>query len=108
MFAQLGSSKVSQWRYAFNLHSSSHSGSFFFAEMNRTISSLNPFGAESDSKSEMNPYLYSVFATFSNNSCSVLIFLDENCQELRTLQDSFINYTEKLSPQPQVRVALGL
>jgi hypothetical protein len=38
-------------RYAFNRHSSSHSGSFFFSEISRTTSSLNPFGIVSVSTS---------------------------------------------------------
>ena len=38
--------------------SSIQSGSFFFAEMKRTVSSDRPFGALSDSISVSNPYLY--------------------------------------------------
>jgi hypothetical protein len=34
---------VSQWRKALRRHSSSQAGSFFFAEIRRTISSLRPF-----------------------------------------------------------------
>jgi hypothetical protein len=43
-FAQHGSGMVCQWRNAFSRHSSSHSGSFFLAEMKRTMSSLRPLG----------------------------------------------------------------
>ncbi len=48
---------VSQWRYAFNRHSSSQFGSCFFAEMKRMISSFKPFGAVSASTSLTKPYL---------------------------------------------------
>ena len=45
MFAQLrGSVIVSHWRYAFRRNSSIHSGSFFFDEISRTVSSVNPRG----------------------------------------------------------------
>ncbi len=56
-FGHAGSVIVSQWRYAFSRNSSSHSGSFFFAEMKRIVSSLSPLGAVSDSMSVTNPCL---------------------------------------------------
>jgi len=40
---------VSQWRYDLRRKSSSQSGSLFFAEMNRMVSSFSPFGAVSAS-----------------------------------------------------------
>src|SRR5499427_5292683 len=49
---------VSQWRYAPKRHSSNQAGSFFLAEMKRTVSSQSPLGAFSDSMSVSNPYLY--------------------------------------------------
>src|SRR3546814_10937601 len=49
---------VSQCRLAFRRHSSSHSGSAFLAEMQRTISSFRPLGAVSASMSVTKPYLY--------------------------------------------------
>src|ERR1700710_602374 len=49
---------VSQRRYASRRHSSIQAGSFFFAEMKRTVSSDRPFGALSDSISVSNPYRY--------------------------------------------------
>src|ERR1043165_8401147 len=69
MFAHLGSawdfSSFSQWRYALRRQSSSHSGSVFFAEMVRMISSLRPGGIDSDSMSLTKPYLYSRSARIS-------------------------------------------
>ena len=40
-------------------------GSFFFAEISRTTSSLRPGGVESDSTSETNPYGYARVASSS-------------------------------------------
>ena len=54
---QSGSSIVSHFRNAFSRNSSIHSGSFFFAEMIRTVSSLRPFGIVSVSMSVLNPGL---------------------------------------------------
>src|SRR5712664_2950134 len=68
---------VSQWRYAPRRHSSSQAGSVFFAEMKRTVSSLSPFGAFSDSISVSNPYLYwstSIRRTRSTVSCTAGIY----------------------------------
>src|ERR1041384_2614062 len=69
MFAHLGSawdfSSFSQWRYALRRQSSSHSGSVFFAEIVRMISSLRPGGIDSDSMSLTKPYLYSRSARIS-------------------------------------------
>src|SRR5436190_9790167 len=63
-----GSCIFSQPRYAFRRNSSIHSGSFFFEEISRTVSSLKPFGMVSDSMSVTKPYLYSRFV---NNSAAV-------------------------------------
>src|SRR5580693_2207330 len=63
---------VSQRRYASRRHSSIQVGSFFFAEMKRTVSSDRPLGALSDSISVTNPYLYwsiSMLRTRSMVSC---------------------------------------
>src|SRR6267378_8057194 len=56
---QCGSFIVSQRRYALRRHSSMNSGSFFFAEMVRMMSSLRPAGTVSVSTSVTNPYAYS-------------------------------------------------
>src|SRR6476661_6456520 len=64
---------VSQRRYASSRQASIHSGSFFLAEMKRTVSSDRPFGAFSDSMSVTNPYLYwstSIRRTRSIVSCT--------------------------------------
>src|SRR5436309_7789505 len=58
-FAHAGSFIVSQCRYAFRRHSSSHSGSPFLAEIRRITSSLSPTGTVSDSMSVTKPALYS-------------------------------------------------
>src|SRR3990172_10575987 len=55
----VGTLIVSQWRYAFSRHSSSHSGSFFFEEIRRMVSSFSPGGATSCSISVTKPHLYS-------------------------------------------------
>src|SRR5882757_4945899 len=68
---------VSQRRYASSRHSSIQAGSFFLAEMKRTISSDRPLGALSDSISVSNPYLYwstSIRRTCSTVSCTAGIF----------------------------------
>jgi hypothetical protein len=54
-FAQSGVSIVNQWRNAFSRQSSIHSGSFFLAEMKRTVSSVSPLGAKSVSMSADQP-----------------------------------------------------
>src|SRR3954466_4407793 len=41
-------------------------GSFFFAEIRRTVSSLSPRGMTSDSMSVTNPYLYSPVVSLSS------------------------------------------
>src|SRR6476659_10036658 len=64
---------VSQRRYASSRQASIQSGSFFLAEMNRTVSSERPLGAFSDSISVTNPYLYwstSIRRTCSTVSCT--------------------------------------
>src|SRR3569833_4219864 len=71
--AQVGSRMVSQRRYASSRHWSIHSGSFFLAEMKRTVSSERPFSAFSDSMLVSNPYLYwstSIRRTCSTVSCT--------------------------------------
>ena len=57
--AQFGSLSpiLSQRWYAFSRKSSRNSGSFFLAEIMRTICSSNPLGAISDSMSVTKPYL---------------------------------------------------
>src|SRR3989442_15129264 len=74
-FAQVGSRIVSQVRYALSRHSSSHSGSSFFAEMRRTISSLRPRGSDSCSTSVTKPYRYSRLASSSIVCVDVLMVL---------------------------------
>ncbi len=64
---------VSQVRYALRRHSSSHSGSRFFAEIRRTTSSLRPFGTLSVSTSVTKPYRYSRLASSSIVRVAVLI-----------------------------------
>src|SRR5215208_7992905 len=68
MLGQLcGSVSLSQPRNALSRHSSSHSGSPFFAEMRRMMSSFRPLGAESDSISVTKPYLYSLLTRVSTD-----------------------------------------
>ena len=55
---QSGSSMVSHLRNALSRNSSIHSGSFFFAEMMRTVSSDRPLGIVSVSMSVTKPALY--------------------------------------------------
>src|SRR3954464_8091615 len=69
---------VSQRRYASNRHSSIQAGSFFFAEMKRTVSSDSPLGALSDSIVVSNPYRYwstSIRLTRSTVSCTAGILI---------------------------------
>ncbi len=56
-FCHVGSVIFCQARNAFSRQSSSHSGSFFLAEMSRTTSSFSPLGTMSCSTSVTNPYL---------------------------------------------------
>src|SRR3954471_22031231 len=72
-FCQCGSVMVSQCRNAFSRHSSNHSGSPFFFEISRMISSFNPGGADSVSTSVTKPYLYSCLTNPSIVSVAVLI-----------------------------------
>src|SRR5271170_5889628 len=74
-FAQFGSFIVSQCRYAFNRQSNIHCGSFFLCEINRMISSFNPGGASSASRSTLQPHLYSWLANSSIDSVDVGIAL---------------------------------
>ncbi len=53
---QSGASIVCHRRNAFSRQSSIHSGSFFLAEMKRTVSSVRPLGANSCSMSEEKPH----------------------------------------------------
>ena len=59
----MGCFKVCQWRNAFRRNSNSHSGSSFFFEMRRMMSSFKPFGAKSVSMSVTKPYSYSLLVT---------------------------------------------
>src|ERR1039457_326085 len=65
MLAQVGSLRVSQWRYALRRQSRSQAGSFFLAEIRRTTSSLRPRGMASASMSVTKPHLYSWLANVS-------------------------------------------
>src|SRR5437867_11376744 len=94
MFAHAGSRIVSHVRYALSRQSSSHTGSFFFAEIRRTISSLSPRGTVSCSMSVTNPYLYSRLARSWMTSVEVLI--DSIPQMLND------------TPHPHVLLACGL
>src|SRR5947208_3734916 len=91
-----GSSIFSQLRYALRRNASSHSGSFFFAEIRRTVSSLSPRGIVSASISVTQPYLYSRFASIS----AVLIFVSTNRTHRSELRLEFLNLM-------QARVNLG-
>src|SRR6476659_811726 len=93
MLCHVGSFIFCQTRNAFSRHSSSHSGSFFFAEIIRTTSSLRPFGISSASMSVTNPYLYSRVASSS------MVSVDVDIGSGQTLNDS---------PQPHELFALGL
>src|SRR5262249_61729278 len=91
-------------------HSSSHSGSFFFCEISRTISSLSPFGIVSVSTSVTKPYLYSRFA-----SCSIVsVDVDMSVVALRAWGARGLRaagperYTLKLVPHPHELFAFGL
>src|SRR3972149_3884894 len=68
--AHAGSAMVGQWRKAFSRHARSHSGSSFLREIRRTMSSLRPLGAVSDSMSVMKPYLY--FSAAIDRTCSAV------------------------------------
>src|SRR5262249_33853027 len=79
-----GSSIVSQWRYAFKRNSSIQSGSFFFPEIKRMVSSLRPRGIVSDSMSVTQPYLYSRFVSIS---LVLILFLKFRAQALLYIAD---------------------
>src|SRR5688572_22256685 len=75
-----GYSSFGQWRgsvivfqclNALSRQSSSHCGSSFLAEMNRTVSSDSPGGTVSDSMSVSKPYWYSRLASVSISVVSV-------------------------------------
>src|ERR1043166_1734291 len=72
---QVGSFMVNQWRYARRRQLSMNSGSAFFPEMTRMISSLSPGGTVSVSMSETKPYLYSLLTNSSIVSVAVLILI---------------------------------
>src|SRR5260370_29028935 len=61
---------VNQRLNASSRQASNQSGSFFFAEIKRTVSSDRPLGAFSDSISVSNPYLYS--STSMRRTCSTV------------------------------------
>src|SRR5438093_13598345 len=69
MFDHVGSASdlysFTHCREALRRQSSMNRGSFFFAEIRRTMSSFSPRGAVSASMSVTNPYLYSRFARAS-------------------------------------------
>src|SRR5437762_2959133 len=71
--AHSGSSMPTHIRYALSRHSSIHSGSFFLAEMYRTVSSDSPLGANSCSMSEEKPHSYFLFAAASASAFLVAI-----------------------------------
>src|SRR3990170_5453262 len=71
MFAHVGSFMGSQFRYGRSRHSGSHSGSLFFREIIRTVSSFRPFGASSSSMSETKPCLYSWGAAYCCSSSAL-------------------------------------
>src|SRR3982751_1539357 len=99
MFGQcFGSVIVSQWRYAFNRNSSIHSGSFFFAEISRIVSSFNPFGIVSDSMSVTKPYLYSLLV---RTSMLLILFLAS------TFSEAFQNLI-LIAPTIQALLCVGL
>src|SRR5579884_1107708 len=70
---QRGSCIVSQCRYDFRRQSSNQVGSFFLAEISRTMSSFKPGGTVSESTSETKPYLYSRLASSSIVLVAVVI-----------------------------------
>src|SRR5580700_7398668 len=81
---------VSQRRYASRRHSSIQAGSFFFAEIKRTVSSDKPLGALSDSINVSNPYRYwstSIRRTRSTVSCTAgILFLRSRFQGPRWIK----------------------
>ena len=56
-------------------------GSFFLAEISRTMSSFKPGGAASASTSVTKPYLYSCLTNPSIVSVAVLILLNQYCRK---------------------------
>src|SRR5688572_11458098 len=94
-------SNLAQCRYAFRRHCNMNSGSFFFAEITRTISSFKPGGTVSDSMSVMNPYLYSRPASSSSVSLALFII------EFPVQTPLFTFQTVKEAPQPQAFLTLG-
>src|SRR4029450_13235292 len=97
-----------QTRKAFSRHSSSHSGSFFLAEIIRTMSSLRPRGTSSASMSVTNPYLYSRVA--SSSMVSVLVDMVFCCRGLTPARRTGCRAHHALneSPHPHVLFAFGL
>src|SRR5215212_12024198 len=93
---------VSQRRKASRRHSSIQAGSFFLAEMKRTVSSDSPLGALSDSISVSNPYRYwstSTRLTRSTVSCTAGIpssargFKDRGGTITKVYYDLFLDET---------------
>src|SRR5690242_4257895 len=77
---------VCQCRKALRRHSSRKGGSFFLEEISRTVSSVNPGGALSDSTSVTKPYLYSFLTRPSMVSVAVLIWSVRWVDSLRRLK----------------------
>ncbi len=90
-FAHLGSVCffLVQCLYALRRHSSKNSGSLFLLEINRTISSLIPFSAMSDSISVTNPYLYSESSSDWDEVLDKIFGEDNNSLSCRILVDQF-------------------
>src|SRR5438067_5840541 len=105
-------------RNAFRRHSSIHAGSFFFAEILRTMSSFRPGGSSSASTSVTKPYLYSRVASSSIASVDVDIICFAPAPRLRSGRpepaegrDSGIGirlHAVNERPQPHVLFAFGL
>src|SRR6266849_1387459 len=104
MFGHLrGSSIFSQLRKAFRRNSNSHSGSFFLAEIKRTVSSLKPRGIVSDSMSVTQPYLYSRFVSISA-VLIVLFALNQLSAAVRAA--AVVSGSDATSRQPLLRCRL--
>src|SRR5881227_3554192 len=91
-------------RNAFRRHSSIHAGSFFFAEILRTMSSFRPGGSSSASTLVTKPYLYSRVASSSIASVDVDIWVLRFSAQDSGLRAQALNDR----PQPHVLFAFGL
>src|SRR6188508_2784027 len=96
---QCGSVIVCQRRNALRRQSSSHSGSFFLAEMIRTVSSESPAAIVSDSMSVSKPAWYSLLISDSIElliGCcrsDVLVVQSRRCDSRFPIPDSRVAYT---------------